>query len=100
MELMCVACDVDNDIEYMVTDLILKTPLILFDYKNFNKSAVEFLSSHLDDDDLLNFGSILYVLLYNNPKYRKDLEETVNVFLQKAQYSDPCKKSKHSGNSR
>jgi len=88
VELMCVANDVDNDIEYMVIDLVLKTGVSNFDTKNFNKQAVEFLSSHLDDDDLLNFGSILYVLIYKNKKVRKDLKETVDLFLQKAQYSD------------
>ena len=53
-----------------------------------DKKVIDFLSLNLDDDDLLNLGSILYVLIYNNAKYRKDLEQIVNVFLQKAQYSD------------
>lgn len=88
IELMCVAGDIDSDIEYMITDLILKTKLVSFDVKSFNKSVIDFLSLNLDDDDLLNLGSILYVLIYNNAKYRKDLEQIVNVFLQKAQYSD------------
>ena len=86
IELMCVPSDIDPDIEYMVVDLILKTGLVGFDYKNFNASAVKFLSSQLDDDDLLNFGSILYALVYNNKKYRKNLSEVAEVLLQKSQY--------------
>ena len=86
---MCECKDLDVDIEYMLVDLLLKSSLMEFDSKAFTKSAKEFLNSKLDDDDMLNFASVLYVLVYKNKKLRNELKEIVDFFLQKAQYLEP-----------
>ncbi len=84
VELMCVCQDMDMDIEYMVVDLLLKTPLIEFDTENFAKEAQEFLKSKLDDDDLLNFGSVLYILIYKNKRLRDEhIKNLAECYLEK-----------------
>jgi len=88
IELLCLPKDFDLDIEYMSIDLLLKTHLVDFDAKSFSNSAIEFLSSNLDDDDLLNFGSILYILLYRNKKFRGDLKEVAVKFSEVVEKSN------------
>ena len=88
VELMFESKDIDNDIEYMLIDLMLKASLFDFDDKTFSASMREFLTAKHDDDDLLNLGSVLYVLVLKNKKYREDLKEICDEYLQKAQYLD------------
>lgn len=88
IELLCVCQDLDNDIEYMVVDLLLKTKLVDFDTHNFSITAIEFLKTELDDDDLLNLGSVLYVMLYKNKKLKDDdMFNLVDRFSEKANSS-------------
>jgi len=88
IELMCVCQDMDLDIEYMAIDLLLKTPMVSFDTENFAKEAKMFLESKLDDDDLLNFGSVLYILLYKNKSLRDEyIDDLAHHYFTKTRES-------------
>ena len=70
VELMCESYGFDMDMEYMLVDLLLKSKLVKFDEKEFSASASRFLQE-ANYDDLLNFGSVLYILLKENYILRK-----------------------------
>ena len=89
VELLFVGKSLDNDIEYMIIDLLLKIKVLDFESKHFVKEAKEFLSGELDDDDMLCFGSILYILLYKNRRIHDEyMKELAKYFLQKTQELD------------
>lgn len=77
IELMCESEEFDGDMEYMLVDLALKTKLVDFDTKNFCDCASKFLKGKILEDDLLNFGSVLYILVKNNKKLRDENIESV-----------------------
>lgn len=53
---------------YKLVDLLLLNVLSEFDTVGFEKLAVKFLNSKISEEDLYNFGSVLYVLVDKNPK--------------------------------
>lgn len=72
IELMCEAGAFDLDMQYMLSDLILKTKIVDFDFEAFRDSAFNFMKLKLDESDFLNFISVLFLLLKQNPKLRND----------------------------
>ena len=71
VELMCLVEQFDIDSEYMLTDLILKTPAIHFDLERFLQSCNNYLIGKHYVEDLECFASVLYVLLKKNKHLRK-----------------------------
>lgn len=59
---------VNQNIEYMLVDLLLKGGLVNFREKVFESQISNFLAKNICDEDLLNLGSILYILALKNPK--------------------------------
>lgn len=90
IEQMCLAEHFDLDIEYRLTDLILKTNVVNFDLKNFIDSCKNYLSNKHSYDDLECFMSVLYVLLKRNKNLRKyemlDLCENLEIYLCRANF--------------
>ncbi len=70
IELMCECGEFDRDMEYMIVDLALKTSLVDFETLTFKNNASRFLKIVKEEEDLLNFGSVLYILIKNNKKIR------------------------------
>ena len=71
-ELMCVVDVFDLDIQYMLSDLAILCKLEDFDFESFRDLAFKFLRKDIDSQGLLNFVSILYLLLARNKKLRDD----------------------------
>ena len=71
-ELMTVPKDFDLDMEYMLIDLNLKTHLYDFDEDAFLQSSIEFIEGCDHKSDLINFGSVLYILVYKNSRIRDE----------------------------
>lgn len=83
-ELMVVANDFDLDMEYMLIDLNLKSRLYDFDTKVFKESALEFIKCCDHKSDLVNFGSVLYIMVKQNSKIRdENVEEVVHKFQER-----------------
>ena len=61
LQLLPVVDHVNQNIEYMMVDLLLKGSLVGFKEKAFESGISVLLSKELDDQDLLNIGSILYI---------------------------------------
>lgn len=53
---------------FKLVDLLLLDVLNEFDTIGFEKLATKFLNSKITEEDLYNFGSVLYVLIDKNPK--------------------------------
>lgn len=85
VELMCVPISFDEDIEYMLNDLILKKELEDFDIVNFKKSASEFINGEIKAGYMLSFGTVLYILVYKNKKLRNEhMKEIIQEYKLKA----------------
>ena len=65
-ELMTVPKDFDLDMEYMLIDLNLKSALVDFDLDLFVESSKGFIDGCDHRSDLVNFSSVLYILVYKN----------------------------------
>lgn len=59
---------INQNIEYMMVDLLLKGGLVDFREKIFESEISNFLAKDISDEDLLNLGSILYILVIKNAK--------------------------------
>lgn len=68
VELLGKSDHIDNDIEYMLIDLLLKSKLVFFETKEFSDLILVLLNGKVEQEDLFNFGSIFYILVKNNPK--------------------------------
>lgn len=80
-ELMVVVNEFDLDMEYMLIDLNLKTHLHDFDFDKFIEEANGFIKSCGHRSDLVNFGSVLYILVYKNSRIRNEkLKDLVQNF--------------------
>lgn len=66
LQLLPVVDHVNQNIEYMMVDLLLKGSLVGFKEKAFESGISVLLSKELDDQDLLNIGSILYITALKN----------------------------------
>ncbi len=90
LELMCEAGGFDMDMEYMLVDLILKikiSKIDRFNDKEFISSAEQFINT-AGSADMLNFSSVLYILLKNNSSLRTaDMQEFVSLFIEKLSQS-------------
>ena len=81
---MTVPKDFDLDMEYMLIDLNLKSALVDFDLDLFVESSKEFIDGCDHRSDLVNFSSVLYILVYKNPKIRDEkLKEIIEKYHQK-----------------
>lgn len=67
LELLGESGSVDQDIEYMLVDLLLKGALVSFDFDCFKEGIEKLLKSDISAEDILNLGSILYILAVKNP---------------------------------
>lgn len=94
IELMFLADEFDIDVEYMLTDLILKTHVIHFDLERFISSANEYLSKPHNVQDLECFESVLYVLFKKNKHLRKvsviAFCESLEVYLCRHHKNENC----------
>ena len=80
---MCPIVDkFDEDMEYKLTDLILREQVQEFDLDGFEKLSLKFLSKDVKADDLDNFGSVLYVLLSKTEKLRQKNFKNVAIKYQ------------------
>lgn len=83
-ELMCEAGEFDLDMEYMLKDLALKTHLVEFDSEAFRDASFKFIENCKEEEDLIRFISVVYLVLKQNVKLRNsDFEFVVNEFLKK-----------------
>ena len=72
IELMCLSKDFDEDVEYMLTDLILKTSVVDFDASKFSNSCVELIEKNKNTAVLVRIFTVLYVLLKTKKTLRDD----------------------------
>ncbi len=80
---------IDNDIEYMLIDLLLKSKLVFFEVKEFSDLANSFLNSKIDQEDLFNFGSIFYILVKSNPRLSGvQIRKLINAYIKKSEDFD------------
>ena len=83
---MCEYQHIDDDIEYMLVDLALISSLVDFEREEFKESAIKFLNGKVKDKDLLNFGSVLCILIDKNKRLMKPIiQEIAEVYSQKCQ---------------
>lgn len=71
LQLIVMVDHVGQNVEYMLVDLLLKGSLVGFKEKAFESAISVLLSKNLDDQDLLNIGSIVYILAIKNPALDK-----------------------------
>lgn len=84
VELCGIVRHFDEDITYKLIDLLLLESLHDFDDFGFSKLALKFLYKEVGEDDLINFGSMLYVLLIRNPKLKKStIIKVVSKYIKK-----------------
>lgn len=89
IELVFDAGGIDEDMEYMLIDLALKTKLEGFEEDVFFQNAVEFVQDTEHKTYLLNFASLLYVLIYKNGGFDKEnVLRVANVYDNKIQELD------------
>ena len=67
LELLGKVEHIDLDIEYMLVDLLLKCKLVSFETQKFINCIKEFLNKNINREDLLNFGSIYFIMVKKNP---------------------------------
>jgi len=86
LELLSRAGEIDQDIEYQLVDLMLKAELYALDEQQLERSITEVLSRDLKEEEMINLGSILYVLVMkNNDIEAKVLKQILREFNHKAQ---------------
>ena len=85
IELLGKARHIDSDIEYMIVDLALKCKLVAFETDKFIDCSQEFFCGDIDKDDLLNFGSIFYILVKRNSVvFRGKAKKLAMLYVKKA----------------
>lgn len=84
VELMCEAEGFDIDMEYMLIDLIVSQPMVDFDIIHFACSAKKFIGKTVKTNNLLRFGSVLFILLKQNQHLKNDeMREVVDEYKNK-----------------
>lgn len=84
IELSPIVDKFDENITFRLSDLILREPLFDFDDLGFSKLGVKFLYKSITEDDIFNFGSVIYVLITKNPKLKKStVVKLVSKYLKK-----------------
>ena len=84
VELMCEFKEIDEDIEYQLIDLALISPLVDFEIKDFISSAIHFIEECKKEQSLVNFGSILYILVKENKKlFKSGISEITEVYAKR-----------------
>lgn len=91
LELLGETTSINQNVEYMLVDLLLKGPLVDFDEKVFESNMSVFLSKKIEGQDLLNLGSILYVLFKKNTKIRNKV--ATDILLEYSKKSEEMGKS-------
>lgn len=85
VELMCEFGDIDEDVEYQLIDLALISPLVDFEVKSFKDSAINFIENSRNEQSLVNFGSILYILVKENKRlFRPVISEITEVYSKRS----------------
>lgn len=82
---------ITTNIEYMLVDLLLKDSLVDFRAKHFESRISALLSKNIDEQDILNLGSILYILFIKNS--RIDSAVITDILLEYSKKSDEMGKS-------
>ena len=92
---MCPIVDrFDDAMGYKLIDLVLHEPVIDFDVSGFEKLCLKFLSKDINEDDLLNFGSLLYVLFEKNKKMKvSSTAKIVAAYYNKVMTIDSAKEN-------
>lgn len=83
LELIGEITSIDQNIEYMMIDLLLKGSVVDFDEKIFESNISVLLSRKLEEQDLLNLGSILYIMFKTNPKIKKNVAKDILLAYSK-----------------
>ena len=84
LELMFESKSFDADIEYMLVDLALKIHLHDFCKREYTENAKRFVEECNDGHTLAFFGSVLYVLIYQNSRIRdEETKELALLYRQK-----------------
>lgn len=84
LELLGESGSVDQDIEYMLVDLLLKGTLVNFDFEEFKEEIESLLENNISSEDILNLGSILYILAVKNPHLdEKIFKHILSVYNKK-----------------
>lgn len=73
LELIGEITSIDQNIEFMMIDLLLKGSVVDFDEKTFESNISVLLSRKLEEQELLDLGSMLYILFKCNPKIKKNV---------------------------
>lgn len=95
--LMILLCEVEHitqNIEYMLVDLLLKDSLVDFKEKTFESGISVLLSKEIEDQDILNLGSILYILFVKNQKIDKFV--VADILLEYSKKADEMGKGTQS----
>lgn len=91
LELLGETSSINQNIEYMLVDLLLKGSLVDFDEKIFESNMSVFLAKKIEGQDLLNLGSILYVLFKKNTKIKNKV--ATDILLEYSKKSEEMGKS-------
>lgn len=94
LQLLPVVDHVNQNIEYMMVDLLLKGSLVGFKEKAFESGISVLLSKELDDQDLLNIGSILYITALKNSWVDKNV--ITDILLEYSKKSEEMGKGTQS----
>ncbi len=86
LELIGETSAINQNIEFMMIDLLLKGAVVDFDEKTFESNISVFLSKKIEEQDILNLGSILFILFKRNPKITKNV--ATDILLEYSKKSE------------
>lgn len=86
LELIGETSEINQNIEFMMIDLLLKGSVVDFDEKTFESNISVFLSKKIEEQDILNLGSILFILFKKNSKITKNV--ATDILLEYSKKSE------------